>query len=236
MQIRLIAHGASRWERFLRKWGISFLIDDDILFDTFGDPMVLLNNIRKFNIDVAKIKYIVLSHDDWDHIAGLWYLLPNRKDMTVYICPGFQQEIKKKITSFGINVIEAKGIISIKDGIYSTGELFGESGTRRIFEQSLVVKGGSGLAVVCGCAHPGILNIVKHVKNNFQEDVYALVGGFHLKESTRREIYDIIIKIKELNIKRVIPAHCTGKLAITKFKQQFSEDFINVKEGSVIEV
>ena len=66
MKIKIIAIGSSKWERFIRRWGVSFLIGEDVLFDAFGDPGVLLNNMRKFNVDPTKIKHIVLSHDDWD--------------------------------------------------------------------------------------------------------------------------------------------------------------------------
>ena len=66
MQVRVIAVGSTKWERFIRRWGVSFLIGEDVLFDTFGDPGVFLGNMRRFNIEPAKIKYIVISHDDWD--------------------------------------------------------------------------------------------------------------------------------------------------------------------------
>ncbi len=85
MRIKIIAVGSSKWERLIYRWGVSFLAGEDVLFDTFGDPGVFLHNIRKFNIDTAKVKHIVLSHDDWDHIAGLWYVLDKRKDISVYI-------------------------------------------------------------------------------------------------------------------------------------------------------
>jgi len=236
MTIKIIATGVSKWQRFIRRWGVSFLIGEDVLFDTFGDPGVFLNNLRKFNIDTAKVKHIVLSHDDWDHIAGLWYLLNNRKDITVYICPGFTQDIKKRIASFGVKVVEAGEVILIKDGIYSTGELCGESEGRKIYEQSVVVKTADGLAVICGCAHPGLVNIVRYVKERFQVDVHTLIGGFHLKDNTQEEINDIITKMKLLNIMKIAPTHCTGKLATEIFKQEFGGTFIHVKQGGLIEV
>ena len=76
---------------------------------------VFLKNIRRLKIDTAKIKHIVLSHDHWDHIAGLWHLLSNRQDMTVYICPGFKTEIKDRIISYGVKLIEAGKPVQIKE-------------------------------------------------------------------------------------------------------------------------
>lgn len=236
MEIKVIATGSSRWERFIRRWGISFLIGENVLFDTFGDPGVLLNNMRKFNTDAAKIKHIILSHDDWDHISGLWYLIQNREDIAVYVCPGFKQEIKDRIISFGVKLIEAGGITQIKDSIYSTGELCGESEGRRISEQSVVIKTRDGLAVICGCAHPGIVNIVRHVKESLYEEVYSLVGGFHLKNNTDEVNYNIIEELRELGVRKIVPLHCTGKRATGMMSKVFVNGFIRAKEGSGIEL
>jgi len=236
MKIKILATGSSKWERFIRRWGVSFLIGEDVLFDTFGDPGVLLNNMRKFNIDTAKIKHIVLSHDDWDHIAGLWYLLPNRKDITVYVCPGFKQEIKDRINSFGARVVEAGETVQIKENIYSTGELYGESDGRKIYEQSIVINTCDGLAVICGCAHPGVANIIRHVKEIFHGDVYSLIGGFHLKDNTDEANLNVIKDLQRLGVRRIAPMHCTGKIATNLIKITYGDYFIQVKQGSVIEV
>ncbi len=236
MQIKLIAEGSNKWERFIRRWGVSFLIGEDVLFDTFGDPGVFLNNMRKFNINAAKIKHIVLSHDDWDHIAGLWYLIHNRKDITVYICLGFKQEIKDSIASFGVKLIEVGEVTLVKDGIYSTGELYGESEGRKIYEQSVVIKTDDGLAVICGCAHPGVVNIVRQVKESLHEDIYFLIGGFHLKDNTDATNFNIIKDLRGLGVRRIAPMHCTGKRATEEMRKVFGRDFIQAKEGGSIEL
>ena len=123
--------------------------------------------MRKFNVDPAKIKHIVLSHDDWDHISGLWYLLPGRKDITVYICPGFNQQIKDRIVSFGVSVIEVEPFTEIKEDIFSTGQIQGSCAGKVIFEQALAVKFLKNITIITGCAHPGIVNIINVVKKYF---------------------------------------------------------------------
>ena len=236
MQIRVIAVGSTKWERFIRRWGVSFLIGEDVLFDTFGDPGLLLRNMRKFNIDSARIKHIVLSHDDWDHVSGLWYLIRERKDIIVYICPGFKQEIKDKISLFGVKVIEVGGVTRIKDDIYSGGEFYGESEERKIYEQSVVIKTADGLVVICGCAHSGVVKIVRDVKEGFQARVCLLIGGFHLKDNTDEANRNIIQKLQELGVRRVAPMHCTGRRATDAMREAFGNDFIQAKVGSNIEI
>jgi len=236
MKIKILATGSTNWERFIRRWGVSFLIGEDVLFDTFGDPGVLLNNMRKFNINTAKIKHVILSHDDWDHMAGLWYLIPNRKDITVYVCRGFKQEIKDRIASFGVKIIEAGEMVQIKDNIYSTGELYGESEGRKIYEQSVVIKTGDGLAVICGCAHPGVANIVRHVKESFRGDVYSLVGGFHLKGNSDETNAHVICELRDLGVSKIVPMHCTGKRAAEAMREAFGQGFLRVREGESLEI
>jgi 7,8-dihydropterin-6-yl-methyl-4-(beta-D-ribofuranosyl)aminobenzene 5'-phosphate synthase len=234
MKIKIVAVGSSKWQRFIRRWGVSFLIGEDLLFDTFGDPGVLLNNMRKYEIDISNIKYIILSHDDWDHIAGLWYLLPNRKDITVYICPNFKQEIKDRISSFGVKVVEAGEMVRIKDGIYSTGELSGAVDGKKIYEQSIIIKRGESLEVICGCAHPGIVHIVQYVKQSFQGQIHSLIGGFHLKNNSTGTNLDIIQDLQILGVSKIAPMHCTGAGAKNLMRQAFGHGFIRVKEGDII--
>ncbi|MDD2927460.1 MAG: MBL fold metallo-hydrolase [Candidatus Omnitrophica bacterium] len=236
MRIKIIATGSTKWERFIHRWGISFLIGEDVLFDSFGDPGVFLHNLRKFNVNTTRIKNIILSHDDWDHIAGLWYLLDEHKDITVYICPSFKQEIKNRIASFGARVVEVGEGTLIKDDIYSTGELYGESAGRKIYEQSVVIKTAHGLAVICGCAHPGVVNIVRYVKERFQADVHVLIGGFHLKDSTDEMNKCVIQELQKSGIRRIAPMHCTGKRATKIVDQAFGQDFIKTREGDIIEL
>lgn len=228
MNIKIIAVGSTKWQRFIGRWGISFLLDDDILFDAFGDAGVLLSNIRKFNVDTAKIKYIIISHDDWDHISGLWYLIRDRKDITVYICQGFKQEIKDRINSFGVRVVELSDGIFIKEGIYSTGQLCAESGEDKIYEQSLVIKGAKGLAVITGCAHPGIINIVDSVRQRFSENIYLIIGGLHLKDKSVKEIEEVISRLRFYGVEKVAPLHCTGKVAGQLLKAEYQNIRITV--------
>lgn len=237
MRIKILATGSSTFERFIRRWGVSFLIDEDVLFDTFGDPKVLLKNIRKFGIDTTKIKHIVLSHEDWDHISGLWCLLQNRSDIIVYICPGFKKELKDRIASFGVRVVEVEPLTEIKENIFSSGQMYANCADRTIFEQALIVKPFKNLTVITGCAHPGIVNIIQTVQRAFQsEKVTAAIGGFHLKNNTNKMNMDIIQDLKDMGICKIVPMHCTGKRASRTLRYEFGYDCIKAREGDSIEL
>jgi len=237
MQIKIIAVGSNKWEMLIRRWGISYLIGQDLLFDTFGDPYVFLRNAERMNIDLSKIKDIVISHDHWDHISGLWYVINRYKDVNVYICPNFDIKIKERIRSFGVKVVEVRGLLGIKDNIYSTGEIEGKFRNKNISEQTLVINSENGLIVVTGCAHPGILTILKEVKKNFPDkEIFCALGGFHLLDKERKDIELIVSEFKKMGIKKVGPTHCTGKLAEEIFKNQYRENFIPIKAKQTIEI
>lgn len=236
MNIKIIAVGSTKRERLIRRWGVSFLIDEDILFDTFGDPEIFLRNIKRYHINLAKIKHIVISHDDWDHISGLWDVINEYNDLSVYVCPNFKPEIKERIKSLGVKLIEVEERLKIKEGIYTTGELKGNSKGELIYEQSLVIKSSRGLIVVTGCAHPGIVNIVENVRKQFNERIYFIIGGLHLKDMPMEEARQVVMKLKQLEVERIAPMHCTGKKATQLIKETFGDRFINTKQGDIIEI
>ncbi|GAF90446.1 unnamed protein product, partial [marine sediment metagenome] len=68
-----------------------------------------------------------------------------------------------------------------------------------------------GLIVITGCAHPGIVNIVKKAKELLTSEVYLVLGGFHLCWMNLSQVKRIIDGVKEEGVKKVAPSpifHC----------------------------
>jgi len=237
MKLTLIAEGSTKWQRFIKHWGLSILIDDDILFDTFGRPGYVLKQLNRFNVDPAKIKHIAISHDDWDHISGLWKILDRNRDATVYMCPNFNPDNKSRIRWCAARSAEVDKLTEIRDNIYLSGELKGASrGGIALPEQYLAIKTLKGIVVVTGCAHPGIIEIVQHAKKSFGSDICMLIGGFHLKDNPDQMNIGIVAKLKELGVRQVVPLHCTGKFAQKIFQRTYGKDCIVSGEGQVIDI
>lgn len=234
MNILLVATGSTPFHRSIKRWGVSFLIDEDVLFDTFGKPSVLLENIRALSINLYKIKHIIISHEDWDHITGLWDILALHQDVTVYLCPQFSKKMKEKVHSYGVKVVEVNNTLRIRKNVFSTGALVGTTNTRAVFEQSLILESPNKLAIITGCAHPGIIPIIKHVKNHFRQSPHSILGGLHLKDNTESDNKIIIEQIKKLGIKKIAPTHCTGRDATSMLKKTFGQNFIALKEKQSI--
>jgi 7,8-dihydropterin-6-yl-methyl-4-(beta-D-ribofuranosyl)aminobenzene 5'-phosphate synthase len=199
-------------------WGFSCLIKingQNILFDTGADSPTLLSNMEKMKIDPKQIDMVVLSHEHFDHIGGLeGFLEANEQQAKVYQPTTFSQPTK------------------ITDQLYSTGAL----GTL-IKEQSLIAETAKGLVVLTGCAHPGIVNIVKKTKEIFpDQSIYLVLGGFHLSGASDSELKDIITSFKELGVQKAAPCHCSGDRCQELFKQEYQENFIANGVGKIIKI
>lgn len=236
MKIRLIADGATKWQRMIKRWGISFLVGDDLLFDAFGDARVFLHNVKKYKIDLSKVRHVVISHDDWDHISGLWDLLDKHKDLKVYVVPHFQAALKDRIRSFGVTLIETPDPVMIRDGVYTTGELEGSTARGILYEQALVIKDGKRLGVITGCAHPKLADILQAVKDHFHQKINIVIGGFHLKDMEGGCIKEVVEGLLKFGVSHVVPLHCTGPVAVKEFKRFYVNNCAHLREGDLMEI
>ncbi|MBU1147437.1 MAG: MBL fold metallo-hydrolase [Candidatus Omnitrophica bacterium] len=218
-------------------WGFSCLIDGRILFDTGESGIFLLNNMGIMNINISKIEAVVISHDHWDHTGGLWELLKKKTGVTVYACPHFSREFKEKVKESKGVLIEADKLKEISRNIFVSGEIPGAYHGRHMQEQALIIKTENGITIITGCAHPGIVKMVRVIKEKFPgERVYSVLGGFHLMEEDKRAVEIAAERFKEMNVKKAGPTHCSGKEAERIFKDKYGNDFIPVKVGQTLDV
>ena len=237
MKIKVIFDKSALADNLRVGWGVSFLINDKILFDTGEKGEWLIENLNSLKVDINKIEAIVISHDHWDHWGGLWDLLKERKGIKVYICSGFSREFKDKVKEAKGNLVEAQRITEIAQDIYITGEISGAYHGKYMPEQAVVLRSVNGLTLITGCAHPGVLKILEKVKAKFTtEPVYFVFGGFHLKESDRRAVEIVAESFKKLGVIKAGPTHCSGEVAQEIFEKYYKEDFIPIKVGQEIEV
>ena len=218
--------------RLKSSWGFSCLIElweKTILFDAGGDGEILLYNMRVLNKDPKIIDMVVLSHIHGDHTGGLWSLLRERSPLKVYIPASFPKEFEQRVKKYGGEVVRVDASLEIDRGVYSTGEM-----DHGIKEQSLVIKTSKGMILITGCAHPGIVEIIQKAKTIAKEDMYMVIGGWHLSSAGEREIKGIIDTFLRMGIQRVAPCHCTGDRAMGIFKREYRENFIKAGVGKII--
>jgi len=236
MQIKIVFGNNSLDNKFCTGWGVSYLINNNILFDTGGRPSLLFNNIDKIGIKIPDLDSVVISHDHWDHTGGLWPILEDNPKIKIYSCLGFKNKFKDKTKLYNNRFIEIDAFTEISKNIYSTGSLEGEYNSEKIYEQSLILKTKKGLTIITGCAHPGIINIIEYIKKNLSDNIHLVMGGFHLQHKSDNEIKTIINKFKKFNIKLVGACHCTGEKAKQMFKDKYKNNFIDINIGELLNI
>jgi 7,8-dihydropterin-6-yl-methyl-4-(beta-D-ribofuranosyl)aminobenzene 5'-phosphate synthase len=214
-------------------WGFSCVIggaEKTILFDT-GPGVSLLDNMEKLEIKPRFIDTVVLSHIHPDHTGGLESFLEKNPDVTVYLPESFPKKIKDNVQAQGAQIVEVEQPGEICGNVYSGGQ----SG-KWIKEQSLIICTERGLIFITGCAHPGIVNIVRAAKDFLKEDILLVTGGFHLEWATCGKIEKIISSFKQLGARYVGPCHCTGERARSLFEKHFGQNYMNIGAGKIIKL
>ncbi len=221
MEVKILFDNERLNDYFFKGWGLSYLINDSILFDTGERGEWLIHNMDTLKVDLNKIKIIVISHDHWDHTGGLEQILKINNKLKVYICPGFSDTFKLKVKNLKPQqIIELTDFTNIIDNIYLTGELEGEYKKAFIAEQSLIIKNRKSISVITGCSHPGIVNMLLKIKEQFSDSSLNMVlGGFHLKDYTKNQLKNIIHQFRQLKVLKAGPSHCSGELTKELFLQ-----------------
>ena len=211
MKLTIVYDNETRQPGLEAAWGFSCLIEANgqrLLFDTGGRGAILLQNLQTLNLDPRSIDTIFISHDHWDHMGGLTEILRLNGDATVYRPDSWPGPPEARRT------IGVRGPCELFPNFYSTGELPGG-------EQSLVVKTGSGLVVVCGCSHPGVGAILS-AASAFGE-VKALVGGLHGFIE-----YEVLA-----DLALICPCHCTQHQA--EIMARYPDTAVTGGAGKVLE-
>ena len=215
-------------------WGFSAFLqlpEQTILFDTGSNGPVLLRNIQTSGLNVKDIDTLFLSHPHWDHIGGADALIEKNSHLHLFVPDSLSKHLIHDLR----NQVQALTVIDqqatqLFDNIYSTGVMDEE----HIGEQSMVIDTPGGLLVITGCAHPGIVNIVRKARQMLDKEILLLMGGFHLLNDNSAAIQQVIYSLQNLSVNYVCPTHCSGDLAKEMFKESFEEKYIEGGVGKTV--
>lgn len=152
---------------------------------------------------------------------------------------------REMITSHGNSIIDSSNFYISNNGLFAvTGEIPRKTSFEKLEYQSYLERNGikefdrilddqaiviniknKGLLIISGCAHSGIINTIKYSQEKTGIDkLYGVIGGFHLPPQITSTTTEKTIKaFKEMNPKIIVPMHCTGVYAISRFIQEFQD-------------
>lgn len=103
-------------------------------------------------------------------------------------------------------------------------------------EIALGIRTKKGLAVIVGCSHVGIVNIIKTISDRTQIPIYAVIGGTHLIHGSEERIGRTIEVFQKMGIQMVAVSHCTGEDGIQKIQEGMATQFVQNNTGHVIRI
>jgi 7,8-dihydropterin-6-yl-methyl-4-(beta-D-ribofuranosyl)aminobenzene 5'-phosphate synthase len=159
------------------------------------------------------------------------------------------------LESLGAHFNLSREPVRITDNIMTTGEvpmvtdfeaidpqLFVKEGSdfrpdELLDDQALIINTGSGLVVVLGCAHRGMINTLYHAQQlTGIKEIKLVIGGSHLIGASEARIWRTITALKELGVGRIGISHCTGLPAAVIMASEFGENFFFNNTGDRIEL
>lgn len=95
-----------------------------------------------------------------------------------------------------------------------------------------------GLVVLTGCGHAGVVNIVRYARKlTGIEDVYAVIGGFHLVGPLFEPVIPpTVAALAEIGPRFIVPAHCTGWRAQLALANALPDRYIQNTVGTRYEL
>ncbi len=215
-------------------WGFSALLEyngSKILFDTGGDVEAFSSNVEMMQLSYKEVTHLLFSHWHWDHIAGSKEVIKKLdKGATLCVPKKFPWLFLKKAGSHLKEIKVIRSFEEIAPNVYSLVL----KGGFWLYEQALALKTPNGLGVITGCAHPGIVQIVKTAQGHLQSNVYFVLGGFHQLFTPAKQSADIVKQFQELSVQKVAPCHCSGDHLIRQLQNAFGSNFSKIGTGSIL--
>ncbi|MFC2022323.1 MBL fold metallo-hydrolase [Chloroflexota bacterium] len=160
---------------------------------------------------------------------------------------------RQELESLGARFNMTTKPVKITDSIMTTGEVpmvtdfeeidagsfikddTGFKPDKLLDDQALIINTESGLVVILGCAHRGIINTLYHAQQlTGVKQIHMVVGGCHLIRTNEERIRLTIAALRELGISRIGVSHCTGLPAAVMMAQEFGDGFFFNNAGTRI--
>lgn len=101
-------------------------------------------------------------------------------------------------------------------------------------DQAVFFESSRGIVVLLGCAHAGVINTLRYVRElTGGKPIHAVMGGMHLVNATPERIDRTAEALGQLDVARLGPAHCTGADAAARLWYAFPGRCYSCSVGTV---
>ena len=241
-----------------------------ILLD-LGPSGETVENAQKLDIDLRSIDTVILSHGHYDHSGGIIPFSKINDKAAIYIqkpaVGEFYSDDGDKYRYIGIDkeiptlqqvrFIEGDYVVDEELSLFVMDERQGDVPSTNIslkekkdgsyvqddfrHEQFLILKDDDRKIIFSGCAHNGVLNILKEYKRKTGTEPDAVISGFHLMKNTDysddelREIISTAEKLKQYHT-MFYTCHCTGMPAYQIMKNIMGDQLEYVHSGDEVTI
>ncbi len=215
-----------------------------VLFD-MGQSGLFARNADALSLPIADIDIAVVSHGHYDHGGGLGVFLTENQKAKVYIHKdafephyslresGLRYIGLDKGLSGNERLTYCDGVTHLSSGMTLFAEVQGDCcnpvGNRLLYgpqehandtfchEQSLLIEEKENLILLAGCAHRGIVNILRRAEQVAGKAPTHVLAGMHLVKSGLNEaeedafignLADELMRYKQT---KFYTMHCTGE-------------------------
>jgi len=103
-------------------------------------------------------------------------------------------------------------------------------------DQAAYLETQSGVVIILGCAHAGIINTLQYIqKLTSKRPIRAIIGGMHLISAGSRRMEETVYALRRMEIRRIMPCHCTGFPAMERLWREFPERYMASHAGTSIQ-
>jgi len=100
-------------------------------------------------------------------------------------------------------------------------------------DQSVFIKTDAGLVVVLGCAHRGIVNILRYAQElTGVQPVHAVIEGTHLAPASEDQVKRTVDALEEIGVRHLGVSHCTGLPVAARLSREFGDRFFFNNAGT----
>jgi 7,8-dihydropterin-6-yl-methyl-4-(beta-D-ribofuranosyl)aminobenzene 5'-phosphate synthase len=103
-------------------------------------------------------------------------------------------------------------------------------------DQALYLPTATGVIVILGCAHAGVVNTLRHIARLTRAaPVRALFGGLHLENASPRRMDETVCALHAVQPRQMGFCHCTGLAAIRRLWSEFPDACLPAHAGLCLE-